>query len=210
MPSGAAVASKGFGGGEQLTSAPTKPVDLPSWAGSRLLALELPPAPPSSTDMKLPNGLRLIVRTLKITPTITVLGNIRHEPQLETAPGKDGVNDVLDDLFSYGTKNLDRLAFQKALDDIAADESAGFDFSLQVLKQDFSRGVQLLADNELNPALPKEAFDVIKPETAQFVAGRMKSPGYRAGRALNAAIASGKRSCPSGNDSADGFLADPR
>jgi zinc protease len=188
VPSGAAVASKGFGGGEQLTSAPTKPVDLPPWAGSRLLALELPPAPPSSTDVTLPNGLHLIVRTLKITPTISVLGSIRHEPQLEAAPGKDGVSDVLEDLFSYGTKNLDRLAFQKALDDIAADESAGFNFSLQVLKQDFSRGVQLLADNELNPALPREAFDVIKPETAQFVAGRMKSPGYRAGRALNVAL----------------------
>jgi len=107
---------------------------------------------------------------------------------MQTAPDKDGVSDVLEDIFSYGTKNLDRLAFQKALDDIAADESAGFNFSLQVLRQDFSRGVQLLADNELNPALPREAFDVIKPETAQFVAGRMKSPGYRAGRALNAAL----------------------
>jgi len=182
------VASKGFGGGEQVTSAPTKPVDLPSWAGSRLLTVELPPAPPPSADMTLPNGMRLIVRTLKVTPTITVLGNIRNEPQLQTALGKEGVNDVLDDLFSYGTKNLERLAFQKALDDIAADESAGYDFSLQVLKQDFSRGVQLLADNELNPALPGEAFEVTKPETAQFVAGRMKSPGYRAGRALNTAL----------------------
>ena len=188
VPSGEAVASKGFGGGEQVTSAPTKPVDLPSWAGSRLLTVELPPAPPPSADMTLPNGMRLIVRTLKVTPTITVLGNIRNEPQLQTAPGKEGVNDVLDDLFSYGTKNLERLAFQKALDDIAADESAGYDFSLQVLKQDFSRGVQLLADNELNPALPGEAFEVTKPETAQFVAGRMKSPGYRAGRALNTAL----------------------
>ena len=188
VPSGEAVASKGFGGGEQVTSAPTKPVDLPSWAGSRLLTVELPPAPPPSADMTLPNGMRLIVRTLKVTPTITVLGNIRNEPQLQTALGKEGVNDVLDDLFSYGTKNLERLAFQKALDDIAADESAGYDFSLQVLKQDFSRGVQLLADNELNPALPGEAFEVTKPETAQFVAGRMKSPGYRAGRALNTAL----------------------
>jgi zinc protease len=187
-PSGEAVASKGFGGGEQLTSAPTKPVDLPSWAGSRLLTVELPSAPPPPADLSLSNGMHLIVRTLKITPTITVVGSIRHESQLETAPGKDGVSDVLDDLFSYGTKNLDRLAFQKALDDIAADESAGFNFSLQVLKQDFSRGVQLLADNELNPALPREAFEVTKPETAQFVAGRMKSPGYRAGRALNVAL----------------------
>jgi zinc protease len=148
----------------------------------------LPSAPPPPADLSLSNGMHLIVRTLKITPTITVVGSIRHESQLETAPGKDGVSDVLDDLFSYGTKNLDRLAFQKALDDIAADESAGFNFSLQVLKQDFSRGVQLLADNELNPALPREAFEVTKPETAQFVAGRMKSPGYRAGRALNVAL----------------------
>jgi zinc protease len=188
VPSGEAVASKGFGGGEQLTSAPTKPVDLPPWAGSRLLALELPPAPPSSSSVTFPNGLHLVVRTLKITPTVTVLGNIRHQSQLEAAPGKDGVSDVLGELFSYGTKNLDRLAYQKALDDIAAEESAGFDFSLQVLKQDFSRGVQLLADNELNPALPQDAFDVITPETAQFVAGRMKSPAYRMGRALNAAL----------------------
>jgi zinc protease len=188
VPSGAAVASKGFGGGEQLTSAPTKSVDLPSWAGSRLLSLELPPAPPSSADMTLPNGLRLVVRTLKVTPTITVLGNIRHEPHLEAPPAKEGVADVLGELFSYGTKNLDRLAFQKALDDIAADESAGFNFSLHVLKQDFSRGIQLLADNELSPALPREAFDVIKPQTAQFVAGRIKSPGYRADHALNVAL----------------------
>lgn len=188
VPSGEAVASRGFGGGEQLTSAPTKPVDLPSWAGARLLTVELPPAPPPSADMTLSNGMHLIVRPLKVTPTITVVGSVRHEPHLETVPGKDGVGDVLDDLFSYGTKNLDRLAFQKALDDIAADESAGFSFSLQVLKQDFSRGVELLADNELNPALPREAFDVTKAETAQFIAGRMKSPGYRAGRALSTAL----------------------
>ena len=47
--------------------------------------------------------------------------------------GKDGVDQALDQLFSYGTKSLDRLAFQKALDDIGANESAGADFSLQVL-----------------------------------------------------------------------------
>jgi zinc protease len=188
VPSGAAVAEKGFGGDEQLTSAPTKPVELPSWAASRLLTLALPPAPSISSDMTLPNGLRLIVKTEKTTPTVSVLGEVRQDPQMETPAGKEGAADILGDLFSYGTKSLDRLAFQKALDDIAADESAGFRFSLHVLTQDFSRGVQLLADNELNPALPQEAFNVVKQQTAQFVAGRMKSPGYRAGRALNAAL----------------------
>jgi len=187
-PSGEPVASNGFGGAEQLTSAPTKAVELPSWASSRLLTLELPPAQPAASDVTLPNGLRLIVRTVKVTPTVTVVGNVRHDPQMETPSGRDGVARVLENLFSYGTKNLDRLAFQKALDDIAAEESAGFEFSLQVLKQDFTRGVQLLADNELNPALPNQAFNVLKPQTAQFVAGQLRSPGYRAGHALNTAL----------------------
>jgi zinc protease len=187
-PSGEPVASNGFGGAESLTSTPTKPVELPAWASAQLLALQLPPPQPASTDMTLPNGLRLIVRTVKITPTVTVVGNVRHDPQMETPDGRDGVARVLENLFSYGTKNLDRVAFQKALDDIAAEESGGYGFSLQVLKQDFARGVQLLADNELNPALPEQAFNVLKPQTAQFVAGQMRSPGYRAGRALEVAL----------------------
>ena len=187
-PSGAAVASKGYGGTEELTSAPTKPIELPAWASSELQSLKVPAAPPPVADMTLPNGIRLIVKTLNIAPTVSVLGNVKHDARMETPPGKDGVADVLQNLFSYGTKNLDRLAFQKALDDIAADESAGFDFSLRVLKENFSRGVQLLADNELNPALPEQAFSVIKPQTAQFVAGELKSPGYRASRALNIAL----------------------
>jgi zinc protease len=188
VPSGAAVASSGFGGAEELTSAPTKPVELPSWAASQLASLKVPPRPPSETDMTLANGTRLVVRTIRISPTVTLLGNIRHQPGLQAPPGKEGLDDVLDGLFSYGTKSLDRLAFQQALDDIAAEESAGFNFSLRVLKQDFDRGVQLLAENELDPALPEEAFAVIKPQTAQFVAGRSRSPGFRANLALNMAL----------------------
>ena len=188
VPSGAAVASSGFGGAEELTSTPSKPVELPSWAASQLAALKVPARPPSPADMTLSNGIRLIVRTVRISPTVTVLGNIRHQTVLQSPTGKDGVEDVLDDLFSYGTKSLDRLAFQQALDNIAAEESSGFNFSLRVLKQDFQRGVQLLADNELHPALPEEAFAVIKPQTAQFVAGRSRSPGFRENLALNTAL----------------------
>jgi zinc protease len=184
VPSGEAVSGKGFGGSEQLTSAPTKPVALPAWAESQLLALKVPTIEPSWTDTTLPNGLRLIVKTDKTSPTITLLGSILHNEDLEVAPGKEGVGDVLDELFTYGTTTLDRLAFQKALDDIAANETPGLSFSLRVLKQDFPRGVQLLADNELNPALPADALETIKPEIAQFVAGNLKSPGYKTDRAI--------------------------
>ena len=183
-PSGAPVAAKGFGGGEKVTSAPTKPVELPEWAKGPLAKISAPKSYVPVTDMKLPNGIRLIVRTDRISPTVTVMGEVKHNGDLQTPKGEEGLSGVLDDLYSYGTQSLDRIAFQKALDDIAANESAGYSFSLSVLKEYFSRGVQLLAENELQPALPEHAFVVTQKQTAQFLAGRLKSPGYLTGRAI--------------------------
>lgn len=187
-PSGAPVSARGFGGGETLTAAPTKPVELPDWAKASLNSLAVPKQETLPSDVTLANGIRLIVQTVKIAPTVTVMASIRHEPDLESPPGKDGVDDVTEQLFNYGTKSLDRIAFQKALDDIGASESGGADFSLRVLKEYFSRGVELLADNELNPAFPAEAFNVVRQQTAQFTAGNLMSPEYRAQRALDAGL----------------------
>jgi zinc protease len=187
-PSNEPVSSTRFGGTEQLTSAPTKPVTLPSWAESALGSLRVPASKPAWSDTTLPNGLRLIVKTDRTSPTVTVIGNVRHEPLLESPTGKEGVSDVLEELFSYGTTHRDRLAFQKALDDIAANETAGYDFSVRVLKANVSRGVELLADNVLHPALPADAFAVVQRQTAEFVAGQMKSPGYLSERALRTSL----------------------
>ena len=188
VPTGAPVSAKGFGGAEEVTSAPTKPVTLPAWAASALAELKVPENYIEVSDTKLPNGLRLIVKTDRTSPTVSVIGEIKNNSDLETPAGQEGVSDLLDGLFSYGTQTLDRLAFQKALDDIAANESAGFHFSVDVLKEHFSRGVELLADNELHPALPAEAFTVVQQQTAQFVAGNLQSPGYRTSRALELAL----------------------
>ena len=62
---------------------------------------------------------------------------------------------LLDRLLSYGTEHLDRLAFQKALDDIGASGSAGSDFSVKVLAQNFDRGVELLSITNFIPRYPK-------------------------------------------------------
>ena len=91
-------------------------------------------------------------------------------------------------MFSYGTETRDRLAFQKALDDIAASETGGTNFSLKVLTQDFAKGVELLADNEIHPALPPDAFQVVCGQTAQIAAGTLASPAYRTNHALNSAL----------------------
>jgi zinc protease len=188
VPTGQPVSGKGFGGAEQLTSAPTKPVELPAWAAGALAQLKVPENLIHASDTTLPNGIRLIVKTDRTSPAVSVVGALKHESDLETPTGQEGVSGLLDGLFSYGTKTLDRLAFQKALDDIAANENAGFGFSLDVLKEHFSRGVELLADNELHPALPAQAFEVVQKQTAQFVAGNLKSPGYRTSRALDLAL----------------------
>jgi len=187
-PNGEPVAEKGFGGAEKTTAAPTKPVTLPDWAEKELSKLQVPTTFIPVSDTKLPNGIRLIVRTDTTSPTVTVMGAVKHNGDLQSPPGQEGVGEVLDDLYSYGTTTLDRLAFQKALDDIAATESAGYGFSVKVLKEYFSRGVQLLADNELHPALPEHAFRITQQQIAQFVAGNLQSPGYRTSRALDVAL----------------------
>ena len=183
-PSGKAVASKGFGGTETTTSTPTKPVALPEWAEAAVKSLRIPDQRLHPSDVTLPNGIRLIVQTEKTSPTITLIGSIKTLDEIQTPTGKDGVSDILGGLFSYGSKTLDRLAFQKALDDIAASETAGTNFNLKVLKQDFARGVELLADNQLNPALPEDAFKVVQQQTAEIAGGQLESPGYKTQHAL--------------------------
>jgi zinc protease len=188
VPSDKPSAEKGFGGGEKVTNAPTKPVTLPTWAAASLAQLKVPTNSVQASDTTLANGIRLIVKTDTTSPTISVFGSIRHNADIQTPPGLEGVSDLLDSLFSYGTQTLDRIAFQKALDDIAASESAGYGFSLAVLKENFNRGVQLLADNELHPALPAAAFAVVQKQSEEFVAGNLVSPGYRTSRALDLAL----------------------
>ena len=183
--SGKPVSSSTFGGAESLAGSPSGSVTLPSWAQaavSRLASPDLTIHPVVST---LPNGIKLIVEQENISHSVTVVGRVKNNGDLETPPGQEGVGSVLSELFPYGTQSLDRLALRKALDDIAADESAGTSFSLSVLTDHFNRGVQLLADNELHPALPEQAFKVVQQQTAQAVAGQLQSPRYLTRRAFN-------------------------
>jgi zinc protease len=187
-PSGAPVASRGFGGAESFSPTQTQNVTLPAWAQAPLSSLEVPASHVSPTQTILPNGIRLIVQPETITPTVTVLGEVKSNPDLETPPGKEGVATVLDDLFAYGTQSLDRVAFVRALDELGADEHAGSSFSLSVLAADFDRGVALLADNELHPALPAQNFAIVRSQVALTVRGEQQSPDYLTTRALNQAL----------------------
>jgi zinc protease len=174
----------GFGGQEQFALGEGKPTALPPWAQSALQRMEVPSSTLHPVVSTLPNGLTLIVQTTDVSDTTTVLGHIRNRSEMQQAPGEEGVGGVLDRLLSHGTDKLDRLAFQQALDAIGAQEKAGTDFSVATLAEDFDRGVELLAANELHPALPAAAEKIIQQQVAQAVAARNVSPGFLTQRAL--------------------------
>jgi zinc protease len=187
-PSDKPISSKSFGGGESLISTKNANVTLPSWAKTITEQLPVPATTLNPFVTNLPNGIKFIVQPETISDTVSVYGRVKNNAKVQMAAGQDGVDQVLEKLFSYGTKSLNRLAFQKALDDIGANETAGVDFSLQVLPGQFERGVQLLADNELSPALPEADFKIIQEELAAAVAGEIKSPGHIASHALTVAL----------------------
>jgi zinc protease len=188
-PSGAPAAGGDFRrGGESFAAKETKPVPLPAWAKKAVAPPALPPSTVNPVVTVLPNGLRLIVQPETISRAVSVYGRVKTNPDLQTPTGKDGVAEVLDGLLAYGTTTLDRLAFEGAQDAIGARVSAGTSFSLQVPEDQFDRGVQLLADNVLSPALPEDAFKVVQQETIGAVTGRLRSPSYLAKRALRKAL----------------------
>jgi len=188
QPSGKPISSSSFGGRESLAPAATHLVALPEWAAQTLKRLSVPDSSLQPVVTTLPNGLKLIVQPESVSDTITVWGQIKNNPDLQTPPGKEGEDDLLDQLFEYGTTTRDRLWFQRALDEIGARESAGVSFSLQVLPSRFDNGVQLLADNELNPALPEPDFKIVQKRLAAEVAGELESPNFLTHLALNSAL----------------------
>jgi zinc protease len=187
-PSDKPISGKSFGGGESLVSTKNANVKLPPWAKKIMEQLPVPATTLNPFVTNLANGIKLIVQPVSASDTVSIYGRVKNNPKVQMPAGQDGVDQALDKLFSYGTKSLDRLAFQKALDDIGANESAGVDFSLQVLPDQFERGAQLLADNEISPALPADDFKIIQQQLAASVAGEIKSPGHIADHALMVAL----------------------
>jgi zinc protease len=178
----------GFGGQESIALGEAHPTALPDWAESALTRLEVKPSTLQPVVTTLANGLTLVVQPTSVSDTVSVYGHIRNRAEVEAAPAQQGIASVLDQLLTYGSQKLDRLRFEEALDAIGAEEHAGTDFGVQVLAGDFERGVALLADNQLHPAMPRPALSVATTQYAQIVAARIRSSGYLSQRALRAGI----------------------
>jgi zinc protease len=187
--SGAPVAAHGgFGGQETISLGEAHPTALPTWARKALERLDVPASTLHPIITTLPNGLSLIVQTADVSDTVSVFGHIRNRAQTQEPKGQEGVSQVLERLLTYGSEQLDRVAFQQALDAIGAREHAGTDFSVQALSEHFDRALQLLADNLLHPALPDAALEIIRPQVALGIGARNASPGFLTQRSVSAAL----------------------
>ena len=186
--SGKPVAGKGFGGVESFASSPDKPVALPDWAEQAFAKLEVPRSTLKPVSYMLSNGIRLIVQPESISDTVELFGRIKTNQDLQAGKNDEGVADVLDGLFPFGTASLNRLQLQQALDAISAKESAGASFSLSVPSAHFADGIALLADNELHPAMPAQAFAVVQNQMAGMVAGQLQSPDFLTELGLDKAL----------------------
>jgi zinc protease len=176
--SGKPSAGKGFGGAESFGGKPGGSVALPAWAQADFARLELPRFTTHPASFTLANGLRVIVQPEQVSKTVEVYGEIQTNQDMQAPKGQEGVAAVLDSLFNFGTTSMNRLQFQAALDAISAHENAGSSFSLKVPAANFARGMQLLADNELHPAMPAQAFAVMQHNQEGAVAGVIQSPGF--------------------------------
>ncbi len=186
--SGKPVAGKGFGGAESFASSPDKPVSLPAWAEQAFAKLAVPRSTLKPVSYTLSNGIKLIVQPESISDTLEVFGRIKTNQDLQAGKGDEGVADVLDGLFPYGSARMNRLQLQQALDAISAKESAGASFTLSVPSAHFAEGIALLADNELHPALPAQAFSVVQQNLAGIMAGQLQSPAFLAELGLDKAL----------------------
>jgi zinc protease len=179
---------------------PSKHEPLPAWARAVLAHLHVPAQTLRPVQTRLPNGLRIIVQPDHSTNTVTVTGEIENDEQVQAPVGKEGVGSLAGDLFNYGTSSLDRLAYQSALDAIAANESAGTSFSIQALSGSFERAAQLLADNELHPRFVPQYFNIVKGQEIGALTGEATSPDHLA------AVATAKALYPP-NDPAQRFAS---
>lgn len=148
-------------------------VDLPVWAEG---VGRLPDAVPRSeavSDMRLPNGLRLIVLRQESGGLLTLRGRVANEPRLQVPQGREGVDQLLGMMMKRpSTAAYSRERFQAELDRLGVDMELGTDFSMTARRECFEKGVEMLAGGLIRPLLPRSEFAAVQRRYSELLATR--------------------------------------
>ena len=163
------------------------------------VAKYLPPAqdPTSAAnilpqDLKLSNGLRVLLLPDHSAPTVNLSGNIRAGTIFDT-PAKAGVAGLTASNLMNGTEAKSALALAKRLEDRGA--SLGFGASREgvgiggsALVQDLPILVETLADVLLHPTFPEKQLELSRQRSLVGLKAALDDPGQLGRRAFQQAI----------------------
>ena len=183
-PSGNPVTSAGVRRQESFAPKETRPVRLPGWAKK---AMALPSAPRAYADpfvTILPNGLRLIIQPETVSRTVSVFGRVKNNPDLQMPRGQEGVAEILDGLFSYGTTRLGPSRIPDGPRRYRRDRLGGDQFFTPSPGRAVRARGPVAGGECALPALPDAAFKIVQSERQSAVAGLLQSPTHVSRHAL--------------------------
>lgn len=193
LPDGkAGISSPGTGGRTAENFSAGSPVDPAE------VAKYLPPVQDSAAanivpqDLKLSNGLRVLLLPDHSAPTVNLSGNIRAGTIFDT-PAKAGVAGLTASNLMNGTEAKSALALAKRLEDRGA--SLGFGASREgvgiggsALVQDLPILVETLADVLLHPTFPEKQLELSRQRSLVGLKAALDDPGQLGRRAFQQAI----------------------
>lgn len=142
-------------------------------------------SPPPVQRRKLSNGLEVIVAERHELPILTldlvVNGGANLDPE-----GKVGTAEMMADLLTEGTENLDAIELAGALSEIGASLRAGSgtessSLALTTLTKHTDRAMELFTDVLRNPAFPEKELERLRKEKLAALLRRADSPTAIAG-----------------------------
>ena len=134
----------------------------------------------STTEFVTANGLKTIHRRVTGNEVVAVQVYFRGGTRNIT-PKNAGVESVLFDVASEGTKNFSKAEINRELSRMGTiiDAASGYDFSVMAMRcvrQNFDRSWQLLSDMILNPSLDEKEIALIKDQTISALRQQDDSP----------------------------------
>ncbi len=117
----------------------------------------------------LPNGLILLTKKNRTVPIVSFQlfgkGGLRFEP-----PDWPGISQFTFNLLTKGTTTRSKMEIAQAMEDIGGSIESGsgrntFFVGVSVLKEDFKRGLEILADVVTHPSFPQEEIEKQREDT---------------------------------------------